>query len=299
MSLTPKSGVPTLDVENPFREAVAFVVLTFGVAFAAYVPMIAAARGWIAADVPGELAILGVFSPAIAAFVLRAVGRGWAGIRTFFAGLADWRFPARWWVATLFLPLATFAAMYAAYLGLGGEFQVAARVQEFLDAGWTAVFVAPVMALVIVAISFGEEAGWRGYLLPILQTRLNALAASVVLGVVWFAWHVPLAFLPGSENAAFPLPLWGLSIVASAVAYTWLFNNTGGSVLAVTLLHAGYNFWGPMLVLHPGQTGSLLSAYVITGTDVLIALVLVVAFGAATLRRFRRPTPEPATPTSN
>lgn len=268
--------------------ALPFVLLTFAIALAAYGPIVAADRGWVNASVPGELAIVGVFSPALAAVALRARTDGTDGVRQFVAGLTDGRFPARWWAVTLLLPPLSFAVLYGAFLALGGEFVLAERARTFLDAGWTVVFVAPITALVIVGISFGEEAGWRGYLLPALQTRMSALSASLLLGVVWFAWHVPLAFLPGSENAAFPLPLWGVSIVASAVVYTWLFNNTGGSVLAATLLHAGYNFWGPLVSLHPAQTGNPLSAYLITGLDVVLAVALVLAFGAATLRVSRR-----------
>lgn len=270
--------------EGPPGGAAGFVGLTFAIALVVYVPLVAASRGWVNADIPQSLTILGVCSPALAALALRAREHGREGVREFFGGLTDRHFPARWWVVTLLLPPLSLALTYAAFLALGGEFVVAARLRTFLDAGWTVVFVAPITALVVVAVSFGEEAGWRGYLLPLLQARMSALSASLLLGVVWFAWHVPLVFLPDSANAEFPLPLWGVSIVASAVAYTWLFNNTGGSVLAATLLHAGYNFWGPMLSLHPAQTGSDLSAYLLTGFDVAFAVVLVLAFGAATLR---------------
>lgn len=270
--------------EGPPGGAVGFVGLTFVIALVVYVPLVAASRGWINANIPESLAILGVCSPALAAFALRAREHGLEGVREFLRGLTHRHVPARWWAVTLLLPPLSVALTYAGFLALGGEFVVAERLQTFLDTGWTVVFVAPTTALVVVTVSFGEEAGWRGYLLPLLQARMGALSASLLLGVVWFAWHVPLAFLPGSRYAAFPLPLWGVSIVASAVAYTWLFNNTGGSVLAVTLLHAGYNFWGPMVALHPARTGSDLSAYLVTGFDVAFAVALVLAFGAATLR---------------
>jgi membrane protease YdiL (CAAX protease family) len=280
----PRSSAAVPSRNGPPGSAAGFVGLTFAIALAAYLPIVAGDQGWIRATVPGELAILGVFSPALAALALRARVAGREEVHEFFRGLTDHHFPTRWWLVTLLLPPFSFVLTYGAFLALGGEFVVAARLRTFLDAGWTVVFVAPITALVVVAVSFGEEAGWRGYLLPLLQARMGALSASLLLGVVWFAWHVPLVFLPDSANAAFPLPLWSVSIVASAVAYTWLFNNTGGSVLAVTLLHAGYNFWGPMVALHPSQTGNDLSAYLLTGFDVAFAVVLVLAFGASTLR---------------
>jgi len=98
------------------------------------------------------------------------------------------------------------------------------------------------LVLVTVVLSAGEEIGWRGHLLPLLEARLSALTASLVLGVIWAVWHVPVFCGAEIEGWAFSLRL--LSIPAGAVMYTWLFSSTGGSVLAVTLLHAGTNPWG-------------------------------------------------------
>lgn len=99
------------------------------------------------------------------------------------------------------------------------------------------------MILVTIVLAFGEEAGWRGYLLPLLQSRLSALSASLVVGVVWFLWHIPLLYLPGQDTGgeAFPIVLFGATVTLSSILYTWLYNNTRGSVLAVTLLHTGLN----------------------------------------------------------
>lgn len=269
------------------RRAAAFVLLTFGLALAAYLPVIASANGLLAIDVPGVLAALGVFSPAIAALLLRVHDEGRAGVRRFVATTTTLPTPTRWWVAIVLGPPFLLGASYAGYLLLGGEFRLASTVSQFTN-GANPAIVLPLLVVATLVLSYGEEAGWRGYLLPLLQTRWSALGASLVLGVVWFCWHVPLLFLPGDTNGGFPLALWATSIVASSIVYTWLFNGTGGSVIAVTVFHAGLNVWGRLVLLHPNVTGDWLSAVAMTGGNVLVALALLVVFGGA---RLARPTP--------
>ena len=86
---------------------------------------------------------------------------------------------------------------------------------------------APQMAFQIAALYFlfenvlhllTEEAGWRGYALPSLQTRLRPFVASLLLGVLWAGWHVPLFLLQGTPQSRMPLA----GFLASAVATTLL-----------------------------------------------------------------------------
>ena len=177
--------------------------------------------------------------------------------------------------------------MYAAYLLFGGDIQTSTTVAMLRDAGPLAVIIVPVMVLVTIVLAFGEEAGWRGYLLPLLQSRLSALSASLVVGVVWFLWHIPLLYLPGQQNGgeAFPIVLFGATVILSSVLYTWLYNNTRGSVLAVTLLHAGLNIWGPLVALHPAETGEVLSAYVLTVGWAIVVVSLVIVFDGKSFTR--------------
>lgn len=276
------------------RRAVEFVLLTFTISFGIWIPIIASHRGWIGLSIPASLAPLGIFGPVVAALILTLSTEGYEGLREIKAKTTRWRYGRRWWAATLFIPPILIGGMYGAYLLLGGVSQRSAMMQMLQDAGASAAIVVPVLVLVTILLSFGEEAGWRGYLLPVLQTRLNALAASLVLGVVWFLWHIPLAYLPGQAEGQFPLLLWGTTITLTSVLYTWLYNNTRGSLLSVTLLHAGLNVWGPLVALHPDETGDPLSAYIMVGGYGIVAIILILAFGGATLVN-----PKSTTPTFN
>ncbi|WP_115865480.1 CPBP family intramembrane glutamic endopeptidase [Halorussus litoreus] len=105
----------------------------------------------------------------------------------------------------------------------------------------------PVMTLFLVANVglFGgvEELGWRGFLQPRLQERVSVLTAGLGIGVLWWAWHLPLFF---SGKAAFspdPVPLltYTTFIVGAAIVLGAFVNVTGGKVLPVMLMHATVN----------------------------------------------------------
>jgi membrane protease YdiL (CAAX protease family) len=86
-----------------------------------------------------------------------------------------------------------------------------------------------------------EEPGWRGYLLPVLQSRVGAFTASITIGIIWTFWHIPLFLNPA--NALFGASLGGyvLENVASSIVLTWLFTATGGRLVPVILFHTAAN----------------------------------------------------------
>ncbi len=113
----------------------------------------------------------------------------------------------------------------------------------------------------------GEEPGWRGFALPRLQSRYGALPGTLILGVLWTFWHLPDFFTSaqkgGPGTGLYPfyngLPVFLLEVMALAIIFTWVFNNTKGSIFIAILLHASYNAFG---VMQP-----LFSAPIVTSTD--------------------------------
>ncbi|WP_144440314.1 CPBP family glutamic-type intramembrane protease [Limnochorda pilosa] len=59
--------------------------------------------------------------------------------------------------------------------------------------------------------------GWRGYALPRLQRRFNALVSSLVLGFLWWLWHLPLVFIPGKFMVTGLLPFVALMVEMALV----------------------------------------------------------------------------------
>ncbi len=92
----------------------------------------------------------------------------------------------------------------------------------------------------------GEELGWRGFALDRLQKKWNALVASLVLGIIWAAWHLPLFFIKGTPQqglgfGTFRFWLFCLLVVCLSVLTTWVYNNTHRSTLSAVLMHFMFN----------------------------------------------------------
>ncbi len=123
-----------------------------------------------------------------------------------------------------------------------------------------------------------EEIGWRGFALSHLQKRHNALIATLIVGVLWGLWHLPLVFLAGSMSE-YPF-LWFTIIVANAFIYTWIYNSTKGSILLVALFHASENIAGAFI------TGVSPIAYALVNG--VVAIILIAALGSVNLSRRRK-----------
>jgi membrane protease YdiL (CAAX protease family) len=161
-------------------------------------------------------------------------------------GPVSWHSPPLWLlVALLLFPVVGVLGTLAS----GGPGELGA------GSAWPTNATTILLVLVTTAIyggPLGEELGWRGFALPHLQQSRSPLMASVVVGLAWGFWHLPLHLRGdygsmGGLVTGFGLRL--VSQVAVAVVFTWLFNRSHHSLVAVVVLHASLNntvgFWLP------------------------------------------------------
>jgi membrane protease YdiL (CAAX protease family) len=100
-----------------------------------------------------------------------------------------------------------------------------------------------IIGIRLLTDGIGEETAWRGVALPQLLRRMNAVSASLILGIVWATWHLPLIFTDDAPMANNSIALLFVLLPAEAVVYTWLYKRTHGSILAAALFHALIGFW--------------------------------------------------------
>jgi membrane protease YdiL (CAAX protease family) len=125
---------------------------------------------------------------------------------------------------------------------------VVALIVRVSTGGWPVFGTVPVPLLFAGAIGstlfggqVGEELGWRGYALPRLASAMGLGAASVLLGVIWAIWHLPLFYILGADTVGQSFPFYLLQVTALSVAIAWLYMKTRGSLLLAMLLHAAVN----------------------------------------------------------
>lgn len=195
---------------------------------------------WFAANATDTPALrtlgiyLGVFMPGIVAIAFTYRERGSAGLRVLLRRLVKYDVQAKWFMFALFF-VATIKLLVALMLRLfTGAWPVFGTVPLPLMFG-AAVFST------VSGGQAGEELGWRGYALPRLARPMGAGPASLLLGVIWAAWHLPLFFILGADTNGQSFPFYLLQVTALSVAIAWVYWKTKGSLLVTMLLHAAVN----------------------------------------------------------
>lgn len=210
--------------------------------------------------------------PFLAGFlVTRALG-GPGAVRRWFGRFLQWRVGLRWWLLVLFGYPVLYLAAASVSLGMAPWRSAAEH--------WSLFFTSYVPAMLIfpALITWGEEPGWRGVALPLMQQRMSPVKASLLLGTLHGLWHFPVFLIPAFQGRPFALGFFAFNTVVGAlltVSWGWFFNNTGGSILFAVLIHASSNaterLTGQLVPVFPAglQSKTLALAFV--------TLVIVVA----------------------
>ena len=242
------SGAASLRANPAARSSniAAFLALAFGLSWIVWLGVWwAAGRPTSLAATPMLIAVYaGSFGPGLAGAVLSArEGR----LREWATGFLRWRMG---WlgVAAIALPLPL------AVLGLTVALGYAPVPQEGVPPvlSYLTLFPAVVLNSVVTAVlgagPLGEEGGWRGYLLPRLLDRLGEVPASLMLGVIWSAWHLPImAILPDwrdGHSFAFYLPAYTVTLMGLSLLMTQIWLLTRRSTLAAVWMHGVINAIG-------------------------------------------------------
>ena len=260
--------------EKVKRRAVpVFYLLAFGFSWLGWVPQALHARGLFPFDNP-FFSLLGGGGPTLAAVAVLLWMKEKEKIRALFADLFKLRASAGWFVFAFafWLAVGGLALMGVALTGgtLTSSFQFA----------W---FSLPAVFLGMLISNVWEEIGWRGFALPRLQEKYADWQIAVLMGILWYAWHLPLILNPDTPMAALPWYGQALFSISQTVIYTWLYRNTGGSLFFVSVFHAMSNTSAFVLL----QFGVFVSSYgFVVGITTLFAVLILLVYGG---RQFQRP----------
>jgi membrane protease YdiL (CAAX protease family) len=247
-------------------------------------PIDLANSGVLAVQVPFAIYIFLGWGFIFASLIMTGLTQGRPAVLALLKRFLIWRVGWKWYlVAFLLLPVIFFlgVVLNAWWSRTALDFSAVFAHNIFGPQASLPVFIVPF--LIFDAITNGEEMGWRGYILPRLQSKYSALVSSLILGVIWGLWHLPKFLAPGNTS---PMGLYLVKIMAEAVLYTWIYNNTHGSLLLTTLTHAAANTAGVFLPMATTISGYNTGVLLIIIALEMVAVVVVIAFsGPAQLSR--------------
>jgi uncharacterized protein len=262
----PSGGLPDLMRRHPL---LFFFLIAYAFSWILSVPAILSAWGVLPDALFAVFFTIKSFGPFLAAYVMTSIIGGREGVRRLRRGLRQVHAGWQWYAfillgipALLLLAIAVLPTALASFQGIPPHFVLTYSVTFIL--------------IFFGGGPLGEEPGWRGFALPRMQVRFGPLRGTLLLGVLWVFWHLP-DFLTvaqrGGPGADFTklltvnFPIFFLMVMSMAVVFTWVFNNTRGSVFMAILLHASINAFGTAV--------ALFKAPIVTNTDLAICIAFV------------------------
>ena len=271
------------------RPLTSFFVLAYALSWLAWSPWVLSEAGADLLPYDGERVSLPsnvvalVLGPTVSAFIVTGAVEGRDGVRRLLRRIVLWRVGPRWYLFVL--------------LGIPAILLVSAAVLPGALASFEASTLPSVLFLYVVAGTFFlfaggpvfEEIGWRGFALPRLQRLHGPLVGTLVLGTLWALWHLPLFLIPSWDtphDSPLDVVLFVILALAVATVFTWVFNNTKGSVLLAILAHGSFNMGiASAYDLFPTPTVTEGFASFVIGIGVAALLILALTRGRLGYRR--------------
>ncbi|QAA32401.1 CPBP family intramembrane glutamic endopeptidase [Clostridium manihotivorum] len=182
----------------------------------------------------GVFFAIGAFMPTIMAIIFTGFFYGTDGVKNLLKKGIIWRINPLYYIFILFYVVSSFFVplWFCNITGSSYNFDISMNFNSVL---------LNFFLVLLLGGPLGEEFGWRGFALTKLQNKLNPIYSSIILGVIWSCWHLPLFFIQGTPQYGIPFSLFIISVMCLSLVFTWIYNRTHGSVLMTILLHTLYN----------------------------------------------------------
>lgn len=264
------------------RNVLLFFLLTFTYAWLLWLPFVLSGFGVIqlsnnVANLMAIAVMLGAFGPLIAAVILIVRKNGWSGVKYFFIAAFNLRVKPIYYVLAFLLPVLITAVAHYLVNFTAIDILPANLFPENIAVPIVAL-IFPYFIFILIAGGGQEEFGWRGYAQEPMQQRFGILGGSIILGIIWGMWHLPLWFMPGEGHAYYSFFAFWLYTVSTSVIIGWLYNASGKKLIIPWIIHSAGNVAIPFFpilhmadVPHPGY-------WVWVGINALVAIFITIWF---------------------
>jgi len=182
----------------------------------------------------GLMAFAVILCPFVSAVVTTRIINGQGSVFQLFKRSLQWHFSLVWYFAAVLIPIMVTIFSTIAAVSFKGAVMPERWFSPSIGFSFLLVF--------LIYNGFGEEIGWRGFALPILQKNLGFLGGSLAIGIIWALWHLPLFYMPGSNQYGDSIILYIYLLICWSIVMTYLVYKARGSVLVAILFHESINF---------------------------------------------------------
>jgi membrane protease YdiL (CAAX protease family) len=266
-----------LDDQKQAKKPIAFLIFTFIFTWGLWLPSILTGLGIdLGIDAETYTAItvpIGAFAPLLVALAFVIKQEGWQGGWHFFRQAFDLKVKPIYLIAAFLIPLIIHAISH--YLAPRMGFPVADTLFPAISGLPSIIIAIPYFFLMLIIGGGQEEFGWRGYAQAPLQKRIGVIPASLLIGLVWGIWHLPLWVMPGDGHSTYPFIAFLIMTTSISIIYGWLYNASNQKLVTVIIFHAMSNTAAPLLPFLIMQEGTPENAYWVYAAINVLAAVLV------------------------
>jgi uncharacterized protein len=228
-------------MQKPIVRISSFIAISYLFSWAIELLAIMQNRGAVTMEAIFPYILVAQFGPTVGAIIVTWLSEGGAGLRVLFRKILVFRFSFWSYLIALFtIPVILLLVLFIFGIKPGPEHP---GMLVYLT-----VLISPINGLVGIftggAGPLGEELGWRGFLLPNLLKKYNDIFSSIILGVIWGFWHLPLFFIPEWRDGV-PLQtfffLYPVSTILMAYFMTKVWHMTRQSVFMAIWIHGIIN----------------------------------------------------------
>jgi len=238
------------DMKKPPYSSLMFLGLTFLLTWICWIP--AGLLSKEHSSLANILHYIGGAMPPLSALLLLYLYNNYKERKDYWERLVDFRRIGKssWIVILLTVPILTIIGILGDIIlvGTGAKLEFASNILS------NPLSLLPFAIFMLVFGPLPEEMAWRGYALDGLQAKWNALIASLILGVAWTIWHLPLFWIEGSYQYGLGIGtpqfwLYMLDKIPQTIVMTWLYNKNQRSTVTAILFHFTVNFVGELFNL--------------------------------------------------
>lgn len=211
------------------------------------------------------LLYIGIFGPFVGAFSLTYLNKRKEGVKKLWKRGWDYKIGKKWFLVIFLLWPSIIGSAFLLAIFIEGKTPTLLYFSQI----W---LIFPFFIETYLS-SLAEEFGWRGFAIDRLQAKWNALVSSIILGVIWGFWHVPLHIVQGISFLF--MVIYVPMVILLSILFTWLYNNTDGNVFGAILFHTMINLTAQIFPIYLTNLGS----YCLVGVLLIVTIVVVAIFG--------------------